>query len=139
MYNNTQWDFYMNNDLRKFRLHTYAYALLTAIVFGVGCLPFIGVNIGYYYGLLFGFCISIVSFNILCFISEKVLKTGKKFLATAGYLIRLPLYGFAFYMCMRIGLTSGIACILGFMTVPVSMVYVHGIKAKLSKNKKEGE
>ena len=121
----------MNEDLTKFRLHIYIYALVTALLFGIGGLPFVGADIRYFYGLLFGFCVSIISFSILYFMSAIVLKTGKKYIATTGYLIRLPMYGFAFIMCMRVGAVAGIACVLGFMAVPVSMIYVYGIKAKL--------
>jgi len=125
----------MNDDLKDFKLQIFIYTFVLGAVFGVGSIPFLGVDIQYFYGLLLGVCISIVSFSILLFTSRMVLQSGKKSLAAVGYLIRLPLYGFAFYMAMRISFISGIACLIGFMTVPASMVYVHGIKAKFSKKK----
>jgi len=127
----------MNEDSRKFKLHIYKYASIVAVIFAIGGLILVGPDIRFFYGLLFGVCISVISFSILLFVSGIVLKTGKKFLATVGYLIRLPIYGFAFYMCMRVGLVTGVACVLGFTVVPVSMIYAYGIKAKLSGKKEE--
>ena len=136
MYNSFISEVAMNEDLRKFRLHVYLYALIAAMIFGVGGLPFVGIDLRYFYGLLFGVCISFISFGILLFVSGMVLKTGRKFLATMGYFIRLPIYGFTFYMCMRVGVVAGIGCVIGFMAVPAAMIYVYGIKAKLSKGNK---
>ena len=121
----------MNNDLIQFKLQIFLHTFVIALIFGVGSIPFLGVDIGYFYGLLLGVCVSIVCFNILLFMSKRVLAAGNKFLATVGYLIRLPIYGFAFYMSMRIGMVAGIACVIGFMAVPLSMLYIFGIKAKI--------
>ena len=126
----------MNDDMKKFKLQIHIYTLVAAVVFGVGSIPFLGLNTHYFYGLISGVCISIVSFNVLLFVSEMVLNTGNKYMAALGYLIRLPLYGLDFYMCLRIGVVAGIACVIGFMAAPASMVYVHGIKAKYSAGRK---
>ena len=121
-----------------FKLQIYKYALITAALMAVIGLPLFGTGVQYVqyaYGLLFGASISIISFNILLLMSKKVLSSGKKQWAPIGYLLRLPLYGVAFYLCVRLSLTAGIACILGFMTTPLAMIYVHGIKAKFSNTK----
>ena len=123
------------DNMSLFKFQIYKYTLIVALLFEAGSLPFLGFDIGYLYGLALGACISIVSFNILFFFSEKVLATGKKFLAPLGYMVRLPLYGVAVYMSYRISTVAVIACLLGLFSVQVAMVYVHGIKRK---RKKEG-
>ena len=126
------------NNLTSFKLDIFKYTLVAAALFEAGSLPILGFDIKYSYGLALGVCISVISFNILLFISKKVLATGKKFMAPLGYLLRLPIYGFAFYVSMKVGTISGIACLLGFFTVTLSMIYVHGIK-RLRKKEIEEE
>ena len=94
----------------------------------------------YTYGLFLGTFIAIVSFNILVFVSKKVVSKRKPWLAPAGYLLRLPIYGVAFYFSyMGFGLLSGIACILGFMTVQMSIIFIYGIKPAFNKKAKKEE
>jgi hypothetical protein len=125
-----------NNDLSKFKLQIFKYTLIAAIIFGLGSLPVLGLSVSYLYGLALGTCVGIFGFNILIFISKKVLNERKAWLAPLGYFIRLPIYGFAFYLCFAgYGFTSGIGCILGIMSIQVSIIYVHGIKSKLTKGK----
>ena len=125
-------------SLTAFKLQIFKYALIIAVIFGVGSLPFLGVSLPYLYGLVFGTCVAVAGFNILVFMSERLVARRKAWLAPVGYFIRLPMYGIAFYLCyMGYGLISGVACILGIMTVQLAIIYIHGIKAKLSKGKKK--
>jgi len=127
------------NDLTKFKLQIFKYMLIVAILFGLGSLPFLGVSIPYLYGLALGTCVGALGFSLLVFMSEKVLALRKAWLAPLGYFMRLPIYCLAFYLCYAgYGLASGIGCIFGIMTIQVSIIYVHGIKAKFTKDKKPG-
>jgi hypothetical protein len=123
-------------DFTKFKLQIFKYTLATAAIFGLGSLPLLGVNVPYLYGLALGTCAGVFGFNILIFISKKVISRRKAWLAPLGYFIRMPIYILAFFLCYAgYGFTSGIGCILGIMTVQVAIIYVHGIKAKLTKGK----
>ena len=130
------------NELTKFKLQIYKYALIIAVIFGVGSIPFLGINVPYLYGLVFGTCVAFAGFSILVFVSEKVIIRRKAWMAPLGYFLRLPLYGLAFYLSYAgYGLIAGMACILGLLTIQMSIIYVHGIKAKFAKvkNKNGGE
>ena len=126
------------DNLTSFKLQIFKYALIIAVVFGVGSLPFLGFSIPYLYGLALGTCVAFAGFSILVFVSQRVILRGKAWLAPLGYFLRLPMYGLAFCLSyMGYGLTAGVACIFGLLTIQVAIIYVHGIKAKLSKGKKE--
>lgn len=57
-------------------------------------------------------------------------------MATIGYMVRMLIYGYAFYICVKISLTAGIACLIGFFTLKVPMYYFHVVRYKLDKNRK---
>jgi len=52
-------------------------------------------------------------------------------------MIRLLLYGFAFYMTIRISYLCGFAALLGFMTQKIALYYVLVIKPKFTKKTEE--
>ncbi|MCL1809491.1 MAG: ATP synthase subunit I [Clostridiales bacterium] len=123
----------MDKSLTTFKVQIYKYTLLAAIILEIGALPILGVGVRYVdysYGLALGTCIAVMSFNILFLVSKKVVTGGKKMWAALGYMIRLPIYGLAFYICIRLSVVCGIACLLGFLTSTLSIIYIHGIKAK---------
>jgi len=125
------------NDLTKFKVQIFKHALIAAILFGLGALPFVGVNIPYLYGLALGTCVGIAGFSLLIFISKKVITGRKTWIAPLGYFIRMPIYCLAFYLSYAgYGLISGVGCILGILTIQLAIIYVHGIKAMLTKGKK---
>ena len=126
-------------SLISFRLQIYKYTLITALILAAGALFVLGPGaryVQYAYGLALGTCVSVMSFNILFLVSRKALAMGKKWMAPLGYMARLPIYGFALYVCLRTGITAAIACIIGFFTITLSIIYVHGIKAKYSVGRK---
>ena len=124
------------DDMASFKLHIYKYTLLIAVLFELGSLPFLCFDLKYLYGLVFGVVVSILSFEALIFMSKTVLRSGKKSMAVLGYFVRLPLYGIGFYMSMKAGgVIAGIACLLGFLTTTVAIIFVHGIRAKYSTNR----
>ena len=124
------------DDMASFKLQIYKYTLVAAVLFELGSLPFLGFDLRFLYGLVFGTCVSVMSFAALIFMSKTVLRSGKKGMAVLGYFVRLPLYGIGFYLCMRTGVIAGIACLFGFMTATVAIIYVHGVKAKYSMGRK---
>ena len=130
------------DNVAVFKLQIIKYALISAAVFEAGSIPVIGFSLEYLCGLLAGTFTAIAGFLVLLFMSEKVLSSGVKWMASVGYLIRLPVYGVAFYVCMKTGgFFAGAACLIGFMTTVTAMIYVHGIKNRRSSkaNRKNGK
>ena len=121
------------DDLKRFKRQILIHTLAAAALFELLSLPFLRLNIQYSIGLLAGTCVSVISFNLLTFMSERALKSSQKWMASLGYLIRLPLYGVAFFFCMKYAKIAGLACLLGFLTGIIAVIYVHGIKAKFTK------
>lgn len=124
------------NDLVAFRLQVFKYAFFIAILFELGSLPFIGISIQFSYGLLLGACTAIMNFNLLIMFSKKVLDAGKKWFAVIGYLLRLLIYGFVFYMCMRVSKIAGLSCVFGFLTIAIALFYQYGVKTNFSTGRK---
>ena len=125
------------NDLASFKLQIFKYTLIASLVFEIASLPVLRFSVEYLCGLLAGTLVSLVSFVSLVWMSEKVLNSGQKWLSSVGYLLRLPIYGFIFLFCYKVGgIIAGIACLIGFLTGIVAMVYVSGIKTKFSKDRK---
>lgn len=128
------------DNLKSFKSQIIRYTLITALIFEAGSLPIKGFSLEYLCGLLAGTAVSVASVLIMIKTSEKVLASGQKWLSSIGYLIRLPVYGIVFLGCYIYGgITTGIACLMGFITGTTAIIYAHGIKPKFSKGKKDGE
>ncbi|MDR1136224.1 MAG: ATP synthase subunit I [Clostridiales Family XIII bacterium] len=123
-------------ELSAFKNRIFIYGILVAVIFETGSLFFLGFSKEFAYGLTLGTAITIVNFNILVFTSQRVLVSGKRWLAMVGYMVRLGIYGFAFYMTATISLVSGAGAALGFITLKIAIYYIHGFRAKFSKNRK---
>ena len=121
-----------------FKLQIVKYTLIITVIFEAGSFPFLGFSLEYLIGLLAGTAVSIFGFLMLYMMSEMVLNTGQKWLSSAGYMIRLMFYGIAFLICAKFGgLVAGVACLIGFMTGIFAIIFVHGIRANFSKDKKD--
>jgi len=130
----------MNDDLKTFRFRITKYTIIIAIIIAGCSIPVLGVDVPFLCGLLAGMLVSIASFIILFAISAMVLTTGNKWMASFGYLMRLPVYGIVFYAAIKTGgVVAGMGCLIGFITTNFAMIYVHGIKAKFSVGNKKGE
>lgn len=124
-------------DLTAFKNQIVIYGIIVALIVEVGSLFFLGFDQGFAYGLALGTAISVVNFNIMAFTMKRMLAiSGGKLFAFSSYMIRMCIYGFAFYMAMRISFVSGIGSVIGFMTLKVAIYYLHAIKAKFSKGRK---
>ena len=121
--------------LNRFKTQIFLHGLIFASIIEVGSLIILGPDLGFVYGLVMGTCISIVNFSILTFAGNKVLNTGKPVIGFAGYLLRLCIYGIAFYMALNISLVSGMGAILGFMTITIAIIFLHMVKPALGGRK----
>jgi len=126
----------MNEDLRAFKIRIIKYTVVIALIFAACSIPALGFSIPFLFGLSVGASVSAASFLLMIIMSKKVVESGEKWMASVGYIVRLPLYAVTFFAALGLGgMTAAIACLIGFMTSMVAVVYVHGIKAKFSKDR----
>ncbi|MBK5245835.1 MAG: ATP synthase subunit I [Peptostreptococcaceae bacterium] len=124
------------NDLTAFKNKIFLYGLIVMMVFEIVSLPLIGLDIKYTYGLFLGTFIAIANFNILAFTLKTVLSNGNKSFIFLGYFLRLALYGVAVVTAFKINNHAGFGSLLGFITVKISIYYLHGFKTKFSEGRK---
>jgi hypothetical protein len=128
------------NELTTFKNQIFKYGIIVALLFELISLPFLGWNPRFAYGLALGTCIAIVNFNLLAYSTKKILDRGRGAgLAVLGYMLRLVLYGGGFYISYRLGTTSGLATLLGYVTIKFGMYYVYGFKPKFSESSAKGK
>ena len=124
------------SDLTSFKNKIFFHSIIIMGIIEVISLPFLGLDVKFGYGLLMGTCISIVNFNIMAFTFNRALNSGNKALVFFSYLLRLAIYGFALISAFKVNNTAALACALGFLTVKLAIYYIHGFKAKFSKDRK---
>ena len=124
------------SDLTSLKNKIFFHAIIIMGIIEVISLPFLGLDVKFGYGLLMGTCISIVNFNIMAFTFSRALQNGNKLLVILSYFLRLAIYGFALISAFKVSNQAGLACILGFLTVKLAIYYLHGFKAKFSKDRK---
>jgi nitrate reductase NapE component len=124
------------NDLTRFKNKIFLYAVIVMVIFEIVSIPFLGLDIKFGYGLLLGTCISIANFNILAFTLNRVLSGGNKAMVFFSYMLRLAIYGVALINAFNVNNLAALGCALGFITVKVSIYYLHGFKAKFSTDRK---
>jgi len=124
------------NDLTAFNNKIFLYGIVVMVIFEIASLPLIGLDIEYTYGLFLGTFIAIANFSILAFTLKKVLSNGNKSFIFLGYFFRLTLYGVAVVTAFKVSNHAGFGCLLGFITVKISIYYLHGFKAKFSEGRK---
>jgi hypothetical protein len=116
-------------EFTAFKNRIFFHGFLIALIFEAGSLLFLGFDVGFAYGLVLGTAVSVVNFNILSYTSRKLLSNGHAWMGFAGYIVRLVVYGFAFYAALRVGLVAALGSALGFMTMKLAIYYVHGVRA----------
>lgn len=114
----------------KFRNQIFKYSILIAVVMELISLVVLGVSSKFLLGLVSGTAVTIVNFTILERSAAKLMQKKSKGPVVAGYFIRLPIYGIVFYICLRAGLRSAVGCALGFVTLPLALMYIYGIKSR---------
>ena len=125
-------------NFNTFKTRILLFGVVFALIIEAGSLFILGPRLEFLYGLALGTSISIVNFNILVITGKKVLSSKKPMLGYFGYMIRLCIYGMAFYMALKISIISGIAAILGFMSLTLAIFFLHMVKPML-KGKQSGE
>ena len=114
----------------KFRRQIVKYIIIVAAIMELSSLIFHGVDSKFLLGLIAGTAVTVVNFTILELSAVKLMETRSSGPVVAGYFIRLPIYGVVFYFCIRAGISSAISCGLGFVTLPLALMYLYGIKSR---------
>ncbi len=114
----------------KFRNQAVKYSIIVAIVMELVSLVVLGFSMKFLLGLFAGTATSIVNFAILERSAVGLMQTNSKAPVVLGYFLRLPIYGAVFYACLMSGTNSVIGCALGFVTLPIALIYIYGIKSR---------
>ncbi|MDD3167954.1 MAG: ATP synthase subunit I [Eubacteriales bacterium] len=123
------------DGLTSFKNEIFKYGIMAAAIIELASLPFMGLDVQFFYGLSLGTAIAIVNFNLMAFTFWMTLEKRKSAIAFIGFLVRLAIYGTAFYMSMRISLISALGTALGFFTLKLALFYLHGFKSEFSKGR----
>ncbi len=124
------------DDLTSFKNKIFQYGILVAVIIELASLPFLGLDIQFSYGLALGTAVAILNFSIMVFTLKRALSGRGMATTFLGYMIRLIIYGCVFYLSMKVSTISGLGTILGFLTLKSAIYYLHGFKAKFSKDRK---
>jgi len=123
------------DGLTSFKNEIFKYGILTLAIFELASLPFLGWDAQFFYGLSLGTAVTIVNFNLMTLSLRLTLERRNLIISYFGYLIRLALYGGTFYLALKTGLICALGTLLGFFTLKLAMLYLHGIKAEFSKGR----
>ena len=115
----------------KFRNQILKYCMIIAVITELVSLLIEGPDIKFFCGLAVGTAVTMFNFGILALSAVKLTEKHSKAPVVAGYFIRLPIYGAAFYFCLMAGKMSAIGCVLGFVTLHIAIMYIYGIKSRL--------
>lgn len=129
-------------EFKAFRAKILQYGILVAVLMEVCSIPLIGWETGFFIGLSAGTAVAVLNLFLLSYTIAKAVESRQGTILTfASYVFRLALYGVAFFFSYRMGVLSGVATLLGFMTIKLGILYVHGLKPKFGTNapKQESE
>lgn len=113
---------------------------LIAGIIETASLLIIGWNPKFLYGLALGCFVAIGNYSLLIVTSKLSLHLKSGVIVNMlGYIVRLAIYGGTFLISYRLGTASGIATILGFMTLKAALYHEHGIKPGFRKQKNKEE
>jgi len=89
-------------------------------------------------GLIFGVVVSLICIFLLSISIERAVQRGKKALMPLGMLLRLVLYGVAFYLAIKFGgKTGGIGCAIGFFLPMGGLIVSQQIVPKIKHSGKK--
>lgn len=125
----------VTDDLTSFKNQIFIYGIIVAAIFELASLSMLGIDARFFYGLSLGTAIAIVNFNLMALTFRLMLEMKKSAVAFLGYLVRIAIYGGTFYLSLQVGLISALGTALGFLTIKLALLYLHGLKAKFSKGR----
>ncbi len=124
------------NEAYEFKNEIIKYSLFIALICEVLFIIIKGFDMHFAYGLMLGTAVAIVNFNISYLVIYRFIGNRKSAIINFfGYLIRLSIYGYAFYQSIQIGRLAAIGAVTGFLTIKMSIYYISVIKTIRIKNK----
>lgn len=128
------------SEMSAFKGKIYKHGVIVAILAQLISLIFLGWRPQFTYGLALGTAIAIVNFTILAFLTGRTVdgKSGKWTLVLS-YFIRMGIYAYSFYVCIKISNVCGLGALIGFLTLKIAIYYLYGFKPKFSKSSAEGK
>ena len=121
-------------EVSEFKGKIIKWSLVITVIIGVLSLFFLGFDKHFFLGLFLGVLVTILNFNLLVW--QGLSLTGVKKPRAAsyfGYFIRLLLYGFVFYLTIRISYLCGFGALLGFLSQKIAIFFVYMILPKFAK------
>ncbi|MGI6721407.1 MAG: hypothetical protein ACOX4I_02430 [Anaerovoracaceae bacterium] len=122
--------------LAEFRNRIFVHCIVIAIAAELISLAIIGADIGFLAGIAIGTFITMINFNIMVWSAKRMLERQSKGPVVGGYFIRMPIYGVIFYLCLMISGHCAIACVIGFLSLHVSIMLIYGIESRMPGAKK---
>lgn len=123
-------------DLAKFKNQIYVHCGIIAVVSEIVPLFIIGFDVKFLTGIIAGTFITMINFNILMWSARKMLQNQSKGPVVGGYFIRMPIYGVSFFFCLKWSGYCAIGCVIGFITLAISILIIYGIESRLPGAKK---
>jgi hypothetical protein len=117
-------------SLSKFGKQIFKYSMIIAVIMELGSLIPLGLDARFLLGLVAGLAITMVNFVILEISAVQLMQKNSGAPVVTGYFIRMVTYGIAFYFCIKVSIICGIGCGVGFLTLPLAMIYLYGIKSR---------
>ena len=118
-------------DLIEFKNRIFVHCVILAAVAELVSLAVIGPDGRFAAGIAAGTFITVINFNILAFSAVRMLEKQSKGPVVGGYFVRMPIYGAVFYLCLKWGWNCAVGCIIGFITLHVSILIIYGIESRL--------
>jgi len=123
------------NETYEFKNEIIKYSLFTALICEMVFIIIRGFNMHFAYGLMLGTAVAVLNLNISYFIINRfIINKISGLINFFGYIIRLSIYGYAFYQSIQIGRIAAIGAVTGFLTIKISIYYINVIKTIKIKN-----
>ena len=124
------------DDVSKIKKQVAIYGFAVIVVCQIISLFIIGFDIWFTVFLLAGFATALVNFNILALFLKKMLDSGNAGYSTLSFVIRILIYCAVFFIAVRQGTASGLACLLGFLASKIPLYYFHAVKPDFNTKRK---
>jgi hypothetical protein len=119
------------NDLKSFCGRIFLHCAALAAIAELVSLPVIGRELPFLIGLIGGTLTTMLNFRILVWSAERMLDLHSRGPVIGGYFLRLPIYGVVFFFSLRLGAHCATACVIGFLTLHLSILIIYGLESHL--------
>ena len=97
----------------------------------------LGPNILFPYGLAIGACVAIVNLSVISVTINQAIERGKKGPVIWGFILRVVLYGGAFWLAVTTSGVSGVGAAIGFLLPRITLYIRYGLLLALRRKLKK--